>query len=223
MRRPLISTSAVLAGSLTLLCLAACAVKPAAPVPAAVTQTPAAVATPAPYITAEPAPPSAQNWDEHVTQFEAAYFSTHPVFAVMEGRHEYDGRLPDWSEAALQQQIQWLNAQRTATQAYTDDMLTAQQQFERDYVLARIDGDLFWLVDADQPHRNPSFYTGALDPGVYLTRPYAPLAQRMQAFIVYAKAVPAAAAQIRLAASPIQEVSTLMQHTSISTNVAAFV
>lgn len=197
MRRPLISTSAVLAGSLTLLCLAACAVKPAAPVPAAVTQTPAAVATPAPYVTAEPAPPSAQNWDEHVKQFEAVYFSTHPVFAVMEGRHEYDGRLPDWSEAALQQQIQWLNAQRTATQAYTDDMLTAQQQFERDYVLARIDGDLFWLVDADQPHRNPSFYTGALDPGVYLTRPYAPLAQRMQAFIVYAKAVPAAAAQIR--------------------------
>src|SRR3546814_9340575 len=56
---------------------------------------------------------------------------------------------------------------------------------------------LFWRVDADQPHRNPSFYTGALDPSVYLTRPYAPLPQRLTAFIAYANAVPAAAAQIR--------------------------
>src|SRR3546814_6790360 len=56
---------------------------------------------------------------------------------------------------------------------------------------------LFWRVDADQPHLNPSFYTGALDPSVYLTRPYAPLPQRLTAFIAYANAVPAAAAQIR--------------------------
>src|SRR3546814_16495685 len=76
-------------------------------------------------------------------------------------------------------------------------MLTPEQQFQRDYVLARIDGELFWRVDADQPHRNPSFYTGALDPSVYLTRPYAPLPQRLTAFIAYANAVPAAAAQIR--------------------------
>src|SRR3546814_4216056 len=76
-------------------------------------------------------------------------------------------------------------------------MLTPEQQFQRDNVLARIDSELFWRVDADQPHRNPSFYTGALDPSVYLTRPYAPLPQRLTAFIAYANAVPAAAAQIR--------------------------
>lgn len=65
-------------------------------------------------------------------------------------------------------------------------------------MLSRIDTDLFWLEEAEQPFTNPAFYLdGGLDPSVYLTRPYASAETRLRAFIGYARAVPATAAQIR--------------------------
>lgn len=45
-------------------------------------------------------------------------------------------------------------------------------------------------------HKNPRYYLGALDPNVYIARPYADAETRMKAFITYAKNVPLAAAQI---------------------------
>lgn len=125
------------------------------------------------------------------------YFALNPPFAVNQGRHEYDGRLPDWSEAALQQKIDWLEARRGEALAFKDDALDARQRFERDYLVAQVRGDLFWLKTADAPHKSPYFYADALDPDVYVSRPYAPLAERLSAYIKYARAVPAALAQIK--------------------------
>ena len=48
-----------------------------------------------------------------------------------------------------------------------------------------------------QAYNNPAFYTGDLSPSMYLTRPYAPLAQRMDAFIQYQEALPKAIEQIK--------------------------
>ena len=41
---------------------------------------------------------------------------------------------------------------------------TTEQRFERDYLIARARGDLFWLETADQPHRNPAYYMGRARP-----------------------------------------------------------
>ncbi len=120
-----------------------------------------------------------------------------PASAVRQGRHEFDGQLPDWSAAALARQQVALEQARTETLAYPDADLTPRQRFERDYLLANLDGALFWLRDVQMPLHNPSWYTGALDPSVYLSRPYAPLPVRLQAFIRYLQAVPQAAARIR--------------------------
>lgn len=137
------------------------------------------------------------DWRAHLLRFEDGYFAANPSFAVSQGRHEYDGQLPDWSAAAIRQNIVWLEAQRTRTAAFRPAALDEAQRFEREYLLARIDVDLFWLRDAGQPFRNPAFYIGTLDPSVYLTRPYAPAAVRLKAFIAYANRLPRAARQIR--------------------------
>ncbi|MGH3754783.1 MAG: DUF885 domain-containing protein [Pseudonocardiaceae bacterium] len=137
-------------------------------------------------------------WTKHLRQFEDGYFARNPPFAVQQGRHEYDGRLPDWSAVGLRAAVQWLHAQRTQADTFDQNALSAEQRFERQYLLSRIDTDLFWLEKAEQPFTNPAFYLdGGLDPSVYLTRPYAPADTRIKAFIGYARAVPAAAAQIR--------------------------
>ncbi len=58
--------------------------------------------------------------------------------------------------------------------------------------------ELFWLEDADQPHTNLVWYfDNGLDPNVYIARPYADATTRLRAFIAYARAVPAALAQMR--------------------------
>src|SRR5262249_20744796 len=131
------------------------------------------------------------------SDFENRYFALNPVFAAQQGRHEYDGHLPDWSPAGISTQVQWLHAQRTQAEKFDQNTLSAEQRFERQYLLSRIDTDLFWTEEAEQPFTNPSFYVSTLDPSMYLTRPYAPIETRLKAFIAYARAVPAAAAQIR--------------------------
>ncbi len=155
---------------------------------------------------AAPAPPadsagqtgSNAEWTKHLSGFTEGYFALSPPFAVQQGRHEYDGRLPDWSAAGIRTMVQWLQEQRARTEAFDQNALGAEQRFERQYLLSRIDTDLFWLEEAEQPFTNPEFYLdGGLDPSVYLTRPYAPAETRLKAFIGYARAVPAAAAQIR--------------------------
>ncbi len=115
----------------------------------------------------------------------------------MQGKHEYDGELPDWSAAGLQALSTWLTEQRAKVQAFPNAALDEGQRFEREYLLARIDNDLYWLTVAEQPLRNPAYYTDHLNPSVYVVRPYASAEVRLRAFLRYAHSVVRAAPQIR--------------------------
>lgn len=139
-----------------------------------------------------------RQWDSFVSRFLDGYFALNPGFAVYQGRHDFDGKLPDWSAEGLKAQAGFLKQAIADAKAFDTKQLTKQQVFERDYMLAVAEGQLFWLEDADQPHSNPAYYLGAgLDPNVYITRPYADPETRMRAFIAFARNIPTAAAQIR--------------------------
>src|SRR5687767_12474877 len=141
---------------------------------------------------------SASAWPAFSQGFIDGYFRINPAFAVSQGKHEFDGRLPDWSETGLANAKAFLRSSIAAAGAFDSRRLSKTERFERDYLVARARGDLFWLETADQPHRNPAYYMGnGLDPSVYVTRPYAPAETRLRAFIAYLKAVPRAARQIR--------------------------
>jgi hypothetical protein len=140
---------------------------------------------------------SVSDWNRFVSGFLETYFQANPLFAVYQGRHDLDGRFPDWSDPGLKGWIQRLHGLRDSAVAFPIDSSDASSRFERDYVVAVIDRDLFWTERADWPHRNPSWYTDQIDPNVYLARPYAPLADRMKSFTRWAGALPAALSQIR--------------------------
>ena len=139
----------------------------------------------------------ALDWDTFVDHFVENYFVAHPDFAVRAGRHEFDGKLPDWSPAGLAKEAERLGSNRKGALEFDPAKLDKQQRFERDYLIAVIDRDLFWLTSARWPFKNPMAYASALDPNVYVARAYAPLDARMRAYIDYAKAVPNAVKQIR--------------------------
>lgn len=145
---------------------------------------------------AAPKPTSSPEWDQYVAGYLEAYFAAHPDVAVSQGRHDFDGKLPDFSSAGEEREAARLHAARAQVAAFTGNLDT-RQQFEREYVLAQIDSDLFWLESARAPYRNPYYYSNPIDPQVYLTRPYAPLDQRMRAFVAYEHALPTALQQIQ--------------------------
>ena len=136
-------------------------------------------------------------WDVYVDQFLNGYFAANPTFAVNQGKHEYDGKFPDWSNEGISKEIARLKSEREKAAAFKDADLDDRQRFERDYVIAQVDSDLFWAETADLPHTNPNSYAGALDPGIYVTREYAPLETRIKSYTTYAKNVPAALTQIK--------------------------
>ncbi|MCJ2178169.1 DUF885 domain-containing protein [Novosphingobium album (ex Hu et al. 2023)] len=135
-------------------------------------------------------------WDSFVKNRIGEWLAIDPSFAIYEGAHEYDGKLPDWSTAGLKAKADFLHG--LIADAAKFDGLTSDQAFERAYMVQVAKGQLFWLEDADQPHTNPEYYlNNGLDPNVYVSRSYADKPTRMKAMIAFLEAVPTAAAQIR--------------------------
>jgi hypothetical protein len=85
--------------------------------------------------------------------------------------------------------------------AFADDQLSAEQRYQREYLLSRVDQDLFWMEKAQYPFRNPEYYFGwlsdSLDPSPYIALDYASPEQRLRSFTLYLKNVPKAISQIR--------------------------
>jgi len=142
-------------------------------------------------------PTKDNGWDAYADHFLNEYFAANPQFAAYQGKHEYDGRFSDWSESGLGKEIARLKAEREKAAGFRDADLDARQRFERDYLVAQIYSDLFWRETADQPHTNPYWYSDAVDPDMYVSRPYAPLDVRLKAYTTYARNLPAALAQIK--------------------------
>ena len=143
-----------------------------------------------------PATPSPL-WDAWVEQFITETFTARPSEGVANGRHEFDGRLPDWSAEGMRRDIARLHAARERATAFLDASLDERQRFEREYVIDSIERDLFWQETMHWSTRSPASYGWAMDPTPYVKRDYAPLEQRMRAYIAYAKAMPLAASQVR--------------------------
>ena len=136
-------------------------------------------------------------WGKYVETFLEGYFKVNPTFAVYQGKHEFDGLLPDWSPEGINAQIDYRKRAIADAKAVDDSDMTDTQKFERNYLVSVMEGELFFIEDAQDHLKNPAFYVGDLDPNVYIARPYGDATTRMKAFIAYANNVPKAAAQIK--------------------------
>ena len=90
-------------------------------------------------------------WARFVEEFLEGQFAANPGEAVNSGRHEFDGQLPDWRPEGIRGEIRRLHAQRKEALAFDIAGLDESQQFERDYLIAQIAKDLFWLETAESP------------------------------------------------------------------------
>jgi uncharacterized protein (DUF885 family) len=140
---------------------------------------------------------ASQQWSKLTTSFMESYFSARPFFAAQSGRHDFDGQLPDVSNHGLRREIARLHDQRDQIAAVDPNTLEPRERFDREYLLAVVDRDLFWLEKAKFPFSNPGWYIDKIDPDMYLHRNYAPLDVRMKAYIKYARGIPKMADDIK--------------------------
>jgi uncharacterized protein (DUF885 family) len=134
--------------------------------------------------------PASQEWNKTTAAFIQSYFDARPFFAAQSGRHEFDGQLPDLSNHGIRREISRLHDERKRIAAVDPKTLQPRERFDREYLLNVVDKDLFWLEKAKFPFSNPGWYIDKIDPEMYLNRNYAPLDQRMKAYIKYARGIP---------------------------------
>jgi Bacterial protein of unknown function (DUF885) len=140
---------------------------------------------------------ASQAWIKLSNGFIEDYMLAQPFFAAQSGRHEFDGQLPDMSNHGIKREIARLHDQRDQLSAVDPKALEPRERFDRDYLLAVVDKDLFWIEKTQFPFSNPGWYLGQLDPDMFLSRNYAALDVRMKAYIKYARAIPKIAGQIK--------------------------
>jgi len=133
---------------------------------------------------------ASQEWDKLTASFIQSYFDAQPFFAAQSGRHEYDGQLPDLSNHGIRREIARLHDERDQIAAVDPKTLEPRERFDREYLLAVVDKDLFWLEKTKFPFTNPGWYIDKIDPDMYLNRNYASLDVRMKAYIKYARGIP---------------------------------
>ncbi|HEX3913938.1 MAG TPA: DUF885 domain-containing protein [Steroidobacteraceae bacterium] len=141
--------------------------------------------------------PASQAWSKLSNAFIEDYMLAQPAFAVQAGRHEFDGQLPDMSAHGIKREIARLNDEREQIESVDPATLEPRERFDREYLMAVVDKDLFWIAKTKFPYTNPAWYLSQIDPDVYLSRNYAPLDVRMKSYIKYAQAIPKMAASIK--------------------------
>ena len=136
--------------------------------------------------TGQLAPGAAARWDQLSTLYLERTFARDPGFAALQGRHERDGQILDLSQPAIDAWVAELLRFRAQAEAIAEAELDPARRFERGHLLASVDAGLFWNQRLAEHRRSPLVYANAVDPSVYLTRAYAPLPQRLQAYAAHA-------------------------------------
>ena len=127
-----------------------------------------------------------------------AYLQFSPLAGVGLGLHEFDGKVPDFSRAALDAQRQRLHELETQLAQFPErEKLSQSASFDYRLLSLAVQNALFDFEEAQEFTKNPMTYAGVLDFNVYLKRDFAPLAERVGFIIKLAQAAPAITAAAR--------------------------
>jgi hypothetical protein len=141
-------------------------------------------------VSTPPAPAPASEPTELERSIVDHVFRLQPSYAVFLGLHQYDGLLPDLSEAFTDRWLaecdRLLQRLREATAAAP----AKQGGFDALLLQLLLESPRFDLVEARDLERNPMSFLGSISLTAYMVREYAPLRQRVDAMVRALQAVP---------------------------------
>jgi uncharacterized protein (DUF885 family) len=143
-----------------------------------------------------------QGFTRLLREFTNRYYALNPTVAVSVGLHQYDGKLPDFSAAALRREEAWLVDMRQRTAAIDARRLDEKSRLYRDYLAVEIDTELFNIRSLKVFENNVWTAYLPLDPDPYVSRQYAPLSARMDAYTRHVAGMPRALEAMRGTVKP---------------------
>jgi len=121
----------------------------------------------------------------------AHLFVLRPTTASYLGLHEYDGLLPDLSVESTDRWATTAKEFLRQVQAITDSELSPARRLDRELLRLQLEGNLFDLEETRELDRNPMSYLFQPDLTNYISRDYAPIADRVASIVRILTSVPA--------------------------------
>ena len=124
--------------------------------------------------------------------FLVSYYRHRPVNATFIGVHEYDDRLPDFSERGVSEVVADMKDLLQRLHDLPEESLTESEAMDRKLAEGFLEIQL-WEYESHHFHRgNPCVYTGEAIFGVMslFLRPFAPFPERVESAVLRLAAVP---------------------------------
>jgi uncharacterized protein (DUF885 family) len=118
-----------------------------------------------------------ENWAQRLIQ---EYWDFYPTSGSRIGRHEYDGKLPDFSPGRVRRRLDELRRGLAQLSRIASNDLDPEQQLSYRLLEQFLKRDLFTLEEVRPLETNPMGQVGHLNVGGYVRRDYAPLADRLR-------------------------------------------
>src|SRR2546427_2645515 len=125
--------------------------------------------------------------------FFAWYYQTFPVNATFIGVHDYDDRLPDYSERGIGAALAAIDTLLARVRVFRHTTLPERQELDRRLVEGFLEIQRWEFRSAHFHAGNPCVYAGEASFGVLalFLRPFAPLSQRVASAVARMLAIPA--------------------------------
>jgi uncharacterized protein (DUF885 family) len=131
--------------------------------------------------------------------FDTYYFPTNPTTATTDGLHAYDGKLEDYSRAAVDASVKALQQWQTRVAAVDPASLSEYVRGDRELVLNNIHSTLLTLQTIRPWQKNPDTYSSGITNSAFtlMERKFAAPDVRLRALIAREQLMPAALAEAR--------------------------
>ncbi len=124
-----------------------------------------------------------KTFNELAARFLTSDMASSPENSVALGFHEYDGKLTDYSKAAIDSNLARLKYYDQQLGSIDTSTLSAKLFYDYRILKTNIRNGIFTIEDRQVYEKNPMTYANALDVSVYIKRNFGPIEQRIQSII----------------------------------------
>src|SRR5262245_9549343 len=113
-----------------------------------------------------------------------------PQLAASAGDHRYDDRLPDLSAASVEARVAMLRDASGALSGVDTDDLDDGERVDHEQLLTLVERNLFALTEVREHEWNPLMYNPGALLHALVSRPFAPVEERLESIAARLAAVP---------------------------------
>ncbi len=123
-------------------------------------------------------------------EYIKGYLNWRPQSGVSLGLHEYDGKLPDYSKASIDEELKRLKYYDKMLSETDTASLSTNSYYDWKILRSGIKNEIFSFEDLKIYTKNPMTYAGAVDVNIYIKRNFAPIEQQIKSIIAIENKVP---------------------------------